>query len=40
VFDRTLTPEQIMDRLEERVGAEGRKLFEKSTVESTLLLHR
>jgi hypothetical protein len=29
VFDRTLTPEQIMDRLEERVGPEGRKLFEK-----------
>jgi hypothetical protein len=28
-FDRTLSPEQIMDRLEERVGPEGRKLFEK-----------
>jgi hypothetical protein len=29
VFDRTLSPDQIMDRLEERVGPEGRKLFEK-----------
>jgi hypothetical protein len=29
VFDRTLTPEQVMDRLEERVGPEGRKLFEQ-----------
>jgi hypothetical protein len=29
VFDRTLTPDQIMERLEERVGPEGRKLFEK-----------
>jgi hypothetical protein len=29
MFDRTLSPEQIMDRLEERVGPEGRKLFEK-----------
>ena len=28
-FDRTLTPDQIMDKLEERVGPEGRKLFEK-----------
>jgi hypothetical protein len=28
-FDRTLTPDQIMDRLEERVGPEGRKLFER-----------
>jgi hypothetical protein len=28
-FDRTLTPEQVMDKLEERVGPEGRKLFEK-----------
>ena len=28
-FSRTLTPDQIMDRLEERVGPEGRKLFEK-----------
>jgi hypothetical protein len=29
LFDRTLTPEQVMDRLEERVGPEGRKLFEQ-----------
>jgi hypothetical protein len=28
-FDRTMTPEEIMDKLEERVGPEGRKLFEK-----------
>jgi hypothetical protein len=28
-FDRTLTPEQVMEKLEERVGPEGRKLFEK-----------
>ena len=28
-FDRTLSPEEIMDKLEERVGPEGRKLFEK-----------
>jgi hypothetical protein len=28
-FDRTLSPEQVMDRLEERVGPEGRKLFER-----------
>ena len=28
-FDRTLTPDQIMDQLEQRVGPEGRKLFEK-----------
>ena len=28
-FDRTLTPDEIMDKLEERVGPEGRKLFEK-----------
>jgi hypothetical protein len=28
-FSRTLTPDQIIDRLEERVGPEGRKLFEK-----------
>jgi hypothetical protein len=28
-FSRTLTPDQIMDKLEERVGPEGRKLFEK-----------
>jgi hypothetical protein len=26
-FDRTLTPEEIMDKLEQRVGPEGRKLF-------------
>ena len=28
-FDRSLTPEEIMDRLEKRVGPEGRKLFEQ-----------
>jgi hypothetical protein len=28
-FDRALTPEEIMDRLEKRVGPEGRKLFER-----------
>ena len=28
-FDRTLSPEEIMDKLEERVGPEGRKLFEQ-----------
>jgi len=28
-FSRTLTPDQIMDKLEERVGPEGRKLFEQ-----------
>ena len=28
-FSRTLTPDQIMDKLEEHVGPEGRKLFEK-----------
>jgi hypothetical protein len=27
-FDRRLSPEEIMDKLEERVGPEGRKLFE------------
>ena len=27
--DRGLTPEEIMDKLEERVGPEGRKLFEQ-----------
>jgi hypothetical protein len=29
VFDRALSPEEIMDKLEERVGPKGRKLFEK-----------
>jgi len=29
MFDQTLTPEQIMDKLEQRVGPEGRKLFEQ-----------
>jgi hypothetical protein len=29
-FDRTLTLDEIMDRLEQRVGPEGRKLFEQS----------
>ena len=28
-FDRALTPEEIMDKLEKRVGPEGRKLFER-----------
>jgi 2-polyprenyl-3-methyl-5-hydroxy-6-metoxy-1,4-benzoquinol methylase len=28
-FDRTLSPEEIMDKLEEPVGPEGRKLFEQ-----------
>ena len=28
-FGRSLTPEEIMDRLEKRVGPEGRKLFEQ-----------
>jgi hypothetical protein len=28
-IDQTLTPEQIMDKLEQRVGPEGRKLFER-----------
>ena len=28
-FSRTLTPDEIMDKLEERVGSEGRKLFEQ-----------
>jgi hypothetical protein len=28
-FDRAPSPEEIMDRLEERVGPEGRKLFEQ-----------
>jgi hypothetical protein len=29
VFDRALSPEEIMDKLEERVGPKGRKLFEQ-----------
>jgi len=28
-FSRTMTPEEIMNKLEERVGPEGRKLFEQ-----------
>jgi hypothetical protein len=28
-FGRMMTPEEIMDKLEERVGPEGRKLFEQ-----------
>ena len=28
-FDRSLTPDEIMERLEKRVGPEGRKLFER-----------
>ena len=28
-FERSLTPEEIMDKLEKRVGPEGRKLFER-----------
>jgi hypothetical protein len=27
-FDRPRTPEEVMDRLEERIGPKGRKLFE------------
>jgi hypothetical protein len=29
MFDQTLTPEEIMVKLEQRVGPEGRKLFER-----------
>jgi hypothetical protein len=29
MFDQTLTPDEIMDKLQERVGPEGRKLFER-----------
>ena len=29
MFDGALTQEEIMDKLEERVGPEGRKLFER-----------
>jgi hypothetical protein len=29
MFDQTLTPEEIMDKLEQRVGPKGRKLFEQ-----------
>ena len=28
-FDRPRTPEEVMDRLEERIGPKGRKLFEQ-----------
>ena len=28
-FRRTMTPDEVMDKLEERVGPEGRKLFEQ-----------
>jgi len=28
-FDRSLTPDEIMVKLEQRVGPEGRKLFER-----------
>jgi hypothetical protein len=28
-FDKPRTPEEIMDKLEERVGPEGRKMFER-----------
>jgi hypothetical protein len=28
-FDRRPSPEEIMDKLEKRVGPEGRKLFER-----------
>ena len=28
-FDRSLTPDEIMDKLEKRVGPEGRRLFER-----------
>ena len=36
-FSRTLTPDQIMDKLEERVGPEGRKLFEKFIRQASIL---
>jgi hypothetical protein len=29
MFDQTMTPEQIMDKMEQRVGPKGRKLFEQ-----------
>jgi hypothetical protein len=29
LLDKTLSPEEIMDKLEQRVGPEGRKLFER-----------
>ena len=29
MFDQTMTPEHIMDKLEQRVGPKGRKLFEQ-----------
>ena len=29
MFDKTLSPEEIMDKPEARVGPEGRKLFEQ-----------
>jgi hypothetical protein len=29
MFDKTLSPEEIMDKLEQRVGPKGRKLFEQ-----------
>jgi hypothetical protein len=29
MFDKTLSPEEIIDNLEARVGPEGRKLFEQ-----------
>jgi hypothetical protein len=29
MFDQTLTPEEIMDKPEQRVGPKGRKLFEQ-----------
>ena len=29
MFDQALTPDEIMDKLQERVGPEGRKLFER-----------
>ena len=28
-FDRAMTPDEIMDKLEKRVGPKGRKLFEQ-----------
>jgi hypothetical protein len=29
MFDKTLSPEEIMDKLDQRVGPKGRKLFEQ-----------
>jgi hypothetical protein len=36
-FDRTLSPEEIIDKLEQRVGPKGRKLFEQLLRSTTAL---